>query len=427
MKLSTEEERMLAGKEGPGVQRAMELLVAVGEAYDAEVMIKVSFSHLLGTEMSHYPMGQFGVWSRELVEESVEGAERFKVPTTINPTFLAPELGERLGYPQPYFDEVKASTAHGARIYERLGVIPAYTCSPFFIHPARKGEHLGAAESAVVLFYNTVFGAMANRESGPTSLASALTGRTPLYGMHFPENRYGQALVELKDDVHLGEFTCSDYSALSYYVGGLAVDKIPVFQGFPPDMTMTQLKYLGISLAVSGGLPMLHVVGITPEASTLEAAFGNRKPALKLEVGKKEIDSTARDLCSAKNDRVELVALGCPHASITEIQEIARMLQGKHINKEVTLIVGTSEMLQIMAKKMGLVDIIEKAGGMVIHGMCTACPFLRRQVPRGFKVEPVATDATKAAHYLKYAGVQTWFGSTEKCIQAAVTGKWEAD
>ncbi|MBI2831554.1 MAG: aconitase X catalytic domain-containing protein [Chloroflexi bacterium] len=427
MRLSAEEERMLAGKEGPGIQRAMELLVAVGEAYDAEVMIGVAFAHLLGTGMAHYPMGQFGVWSRELEEESVEGAKQFKVPTTINPTFLDLRLAERLGYPQPYFDEVKASMAHGEKLYGRLGVIPAFTCSPSLIHPLRKGEHIGAAESSVVQFYNTVFGAMGNRESGPTALASALTGRTPFHGMHLPENRYGQILVELEKGIDPREFTNSDYSAFSYYVGGLVVDKIPVFAGLPSNMTMLQLKYLCISLAVSGGLPMIHVLGVTPESPTLEAAFGGRKPVSRITVTRKNIADTYKELCAAKGDKVQLVVFGCPHASLPEIQDIARLLQGKRIHKDVTLIVCASRPLVFLAKEMGLVDIIEKAGGLVVPDMCTACPFLRRQVPKGFKVEPVATDSTKSAHYLKYAGVPTWFGSTQKCVDAAIAGKWEAD
>ena len=93
MRLTFEEERMLAGKEGSAIQKAMELLVAVGEAYDAEVMIDVAYAHILPTEMLHYPLGQLGAWSRELVKESLEGAEGFKVPTTLNPTFLDAALG----------------------------------------------------------------------------------------------------------------------------------------------------------------------------------------------------------------------------------------------------------------------------------------------------------------------------------------------
>jgi predicted aconitase len=57
--------------------------------------------------------------------------------------------------------------------------------------------------------------------------------------------------------------------------------------------------------------------------------------------------------------------------------------------------------------------------------MCSAGSFLRRGVPQGFHVGVVATNAAKAAHYLKAGGVRVWFGTMQKCINAAVTGKWE--
>lgn len=47
MKLNREEEKMLGSKHGDAVQKAMELLVAVGECYDAEQMVPVSCVHLV--------------------------------------------------------------------------------------------------------------------------------------------------------------------------------------------------------------------------------------------------------------------------------------------------------------------------------------------------------------------------------------------
>ena len=44
----------------------------------------------------------------------------------------------------------------------------------------------------------------------------------------------------------------------------------------------------------------------------------------------------------------------------------------------------------------------------------------------GFKV--MATDSAKMAYVVQgtpYVGMDTLYGSTEKCIEAAVTGKWD--
>jgi len=425
MKLAADEERMLSGESGPGIQRAMELLIAVGEAFEAERMVDISAAHILSPEMQFWNTGQLAGWSRELVEESVEGVDGFKVPTTINPIFLDPRLAERIAFPAGFIEEMQRTLAEGRQTYARLGIIPVYSCCPFYVYPARKGEHIGSAESVAVLYNNSVLGVRVNRESGPTALATALTGKTPLYGMHLSENRYARALVKLKDSLDPATFTYADYNALSYYVGGVVVNRIPVYAGLPENMSTTQLKYLCAPLGVSAGIPMMHAAGITPEAPDVETALGARQPEMVVEVGKEEISTTYEQLTSAREERINYVFLGCPHASVPEIQEIAGLLYGKKIHPDVTLIVGTSSPLHLLTREMGLVDIIEGSGGMVISGMCSAGAFLRRNVPKGYKVGVAATNAAKAAHYLKVGGVQVWFGNLRNCIDAAIKGKWE--
>jgi len=47
-------------------------------------------------------------------------------------------------------------------------------------------------------------------------------------------------------------------------------------------------------------------------------------------------------------------------------------------------------------------------------------------LPKGTKV--AAVDSAKQAHYLPaIMGVQCWFGSTQDCINAAVTGRWSSE
>ena len=45
MFLTTEDKRMLDGTHGPGVQRAMDLLVKLGESFDSEKMTELSYVH----------------------------------------------------------------------------------------------------------------------------------------------------------------------------------------------------------------------------------------------------------------------------------------------------------------------------------------------------------------------------------------------
>ena len=46
--------------------------------------------------------------------------------------------------------------------------------------------------------------------------------------------------------------------------------------GLEVQPTVDQLKQLGASLASYGSLAMFHLVGVTPEARTLDEAFGGR-------------------------------------------------------------------------------------------------------------------------------------------------------
>jgi predicted aconitase len=112
---------------------------------------------------------------------------------------------------------------------------------------------------------------------------------------------------------------------------------------------------------------------------------------------------------------------------VEELREIAQLLEGEKVHNDVLLLVGTTEPLRLLAQQMGLVNIIEKAGGLVVSGICAAGSFLRRNVPSGFTVGVAATNAAKAAHYLKASGVQCWFGTMQKCLNAAVKGRWEVD
>ena len=115
----------------------------------------------------------------------------------------------------------------------------------------------------------------------------------------------------------------------------------------------------------------------------------------------------------------------CPHFTLEEITETAKLLEGKKIHNNITLILGTSEIHRILAKKMGLVDIIEEARGFVLPGICTSS-FPRRAVPQEYKGGVIATDSANAAHYIGVSGVEVWIGSIEKCIKGAIEGMWES-
>jgi predicted aconitase len=426
LEFTKREEEMLEGKSGTGKQKSMELLVAVGKVFDAKNMIPVSSSHLVIPEIQLFPKGKEAKWGMEITRKLLDGVDQFSVPSTINPMVLDMEKADALNIPREFVHEMKPIFKQAIKFYEGKGVIPNYSCTPFFDFFYRKGEHLGGAESVQVLFNNSVNGARLNRETGPTALAVAVTGVTPNYGMHLDENRKGRILFELDENLDSRTFTDADFNALGYYAGYIAGERIPVFSGLHHTMSGTDLKYLCVPLAVSAGIPMIHIVGVTPEASTLKEAFGGFKPEETIRVGKKELQWTYERLNTATTDYLDYTAIGCPHCSLEELRHIAALLRGRKVHSKVILFVATSTIKYDLAKRMGLVKVIEDCGGVVVKGMCPGASIFGRY-GKDLGVSTVATNSSKNAHYIgAHSGghVKTQFGSLEMCIEAAIMGKW---
>ena len=69
MKLNKEQEDMLTGKEGLGVQKAMEIIVGMGEAQGAKELVKISYAHLMPPDVMFMPFGKQGRWAHDLTGE----------------------------------------------------------------------------------------------------------------------------------------------------------------------------------------------------------------------------------------------------------------------------------------------------------------------------------------------------------------------
>jgi predicted aconitase len=177
---------------------------------------------------------------------------------------------------------------------------------------------------------------------------------------------------------------------------------------------------------------MYHMVGITPEAATLDAALGRRpngtkaprRPIATIKYGPAErraiyerLNSTARD------SQVDYVMLGCPHASIEQLGEASSLLEGRKLHSGTSLWVFTSRAVKTIADLNGYTKTIEAAGGRLMTDTCSA---IGKILPKGTKV--VALDSAKQAHYLPaIMGIEAWFGSTVDCINAALTGRWTGE
>jgi predicted aconitase len=422
MRLNKEQEDMLAGKNGRGCQKAMEIIIQPAEAQGAENLVRISYAHLMPPDVMFFPYGKQGRWAHDMTQELTKDVEHLRVPATIEPKFCDLRIAKTLQFPDQLIQEMHEIQGAATNFYEKIGVIPNYSALPFYVRPGKFGEHISIAESISILWYNTMYGSRCERDDGVTSLSAAITGYCPLAGAHLPENRPGEVVIRLGKDLDFKQFVDSDWDAFSLASSRLCKEKRPVFVGVPQGIGITELKHLLAVIAVESGLAVMHIVGVTPEAYTLEQALGGAKPQAEYVVGKKELaDAYALANTTAESD-IDFVLLGCPHLTMKEIRDLAEVLEGKKIHDRVKLVAVTTKMLFDQAKDMGYADVIMNSGATFTYDMCIAFS--------GTQVQGViATNSIKADFF--YAGFSSdgkrkvRFGSTKDCASAAVTGKWE--
>ncbi|MEM3551116.1 MAG: aconitase X catalytic domain-containing protein [Candidatus Bathyarchaeia archaeon] len=414
MYLTGEEERMLEGEFGSGVEKAMEILVALGDLYDAERLIPVSSAHMAGN------FGVLGVEGVEWLEEFAESGVKAKVFATVNPQCFDFEFWREMVVPE-IFRKMQLRIDEALR---KLGFKLFYTCQHFLVgNLARKGEHLAWAESVSEVFANSVFGAMTNREGDHSAIAAAVVGKTPEYGMHLPENRVGNVLVDVSQ-LKLENYTSTDYAAMAYHTGRVVGDEIPVFANLPKSISLQNLLSIAYALPVSGAVPMFHAVGITPEAQTLKEAFGGDKPDEKITITPSEVENVYEELRMTDEEKVDYVIFGCPHCTLQEIEEIAILLEGKKVHPKVKLWVFTSKATKSYADRMGYSHMIGKAGGLVLADTCPSGGMYTYLKEQGAHV--VVTNSVKQVYYSHgLFNMGSILASTENCINAAVKGRWQ--
>jgi len=383
MFLSRDEEQVLKGAAGEVLARAMKLLVTLGDLGGAENLVPIERAQVAG--VSYKTSGDATL---ELLENLVERLPGFtaKVVATQNPAGMDLERWQEMGIPQR-FAEKQLRICHA---YEALGVTACCTCTPYLSgNCPQSGEVVGFSESSAVAYVNSVLGAKTNRHGGLDALSAALVGKVPAMGFLLDANRKG----DLKVKVAFTPRHEADYAALGYYVGQrVKTEEVPVYEGLRV-VNLAQLKLLGAASAASGAVALYHVSGVTPEARRWEAIYKGGQPAETLEVDEKEIRAVYQELSSPGD--VDLVAVGCPHCSLDEVAEVARLLQGRKVRRGIRFWVFTSPDVYAAAAKQGYSQVIRRAGADVFTHTCMVVMPIEEM-----GIQRVAVNSAKAAFYI---------------------------
>jgi len=423
MKLTDSEKATLDGRDGPARQKAMELLVRYGEALNAERLVETTnVAGVPGTSnpfLEDYykdPGDRYDViYSRfDLDSDTVVEVPRITVNSCHLQGGIDPENWQTLGAKPEQLrisQSGEASAAsHGIKILK--------TCTPYLAgNVPAKGEHCAWMESSAVVYCNSVLGARTNTEGRESTSAAMLTGRIPDWGFHRDEYRLATHRIEVEVAVN----DILNWGMLGYFVGDAVGERIPVLTGRHGRPELIDHKHFGAAAASSGGVEMYHIAGMTPEAPTLEAALGGRSPVKTLRYGKAEQRRTYEILnARGKNTSVDFVMLGCPHYSLDQVKNACRLLAGKRVSENCKLWIFTSRAVRVLADREGYSKLIRDAGGVLLTDTCSA---IGQTVPPGTRV--VALDSAKQTHYLPaIMGIEAWFGTTDDCINAALTGRW---
>ena len=174
----------------------------------------------------------------------------------------------------------------------------------------------------------------AHQPGGPGGAGAAICGRTAAYG-HLDAGRRRIAWVRCPVR------TPDDYGALGYWVGRWVGGGVPYIEGLdlPPVGASTPLavsgeeaaagdtlKLLGAALASSGAVALYHIHGVTPEARALPDLCPPDVAVMDVEdLG------PARQALNSDASAIDLVVVGCPHASLTEVRHIAAGIRGKRL------------------------------------------------------------------------------------------------
>ena len=407
MILTPEQENILEGKQGKTRQKAIRLLIDLGKAAKAKRLVPVTSAHVSGVS----PLtGGDGLikFLEDLVSDSDGTAV---VETSLNSAGCDRNRFEEMDIPVKDYVEKQQMILDA---YEKLGIELSLSCTPY--DNILERGNASWAESNAVCFANSYSELRTNRESGLSALATSLSGYTPEYGLLLDENRIPNikinVLCELNEPV--------DYSILGDWIGKqidprwkLEFGPIPHIHGIK-EFDFESKKALTAASA-NYGSALLFVDSFTknPDKTNYQA----------------EIDFNYEDLQKryselAPKTKVDLVTIGCPQASIEEIERTAELVDGKEI-PEKRLWVFTSAINFDKAKKEGYVDIIESAGGMVLRETCPEVVHYNHD-----KVKHILTNSMKAEHYLKSGlnSINTSVSRLSECIKFAenkdlVTGK----
>lgn len=402
LQLSLPDTEMLHGAKGEATQLAMEVIHIMGAVQGATRLIDVTRVHIDGCIYA----GPANLTFAKAVEKS--GA-RVRVPTTMNAISVDFNNWRNQGVPL----EFGTAAERLASAYVSMGASPTFTCAPYLADDRpMQGEDIGWSESNAVIYANSVLGARTVKHPDFFDLFVAVTGRAPLSGVYLQENRQAliEILVELPD-----QYDDAIWPLIGWVTGQQSPDRIPKLQGLDlAGIGEDDLKAICAAFGTTSAAPMLHIQGVTPEGDA--ESF----PDAEQSTITKETLAIAWKQLNQGPERVDLVALGSPHFSLSETRRFTQLMSGRRCAETTNTIITLGRDTFTQAHAMGLIAELESSGIRIVQDLCW-CSISEPVFPP--EARHLVTNSGKYAHYAPgLSGRTVRFASLVHCAQAAVEG-----
>ncbi len=402
---------MLNGEFGEPSQWAMEHMLQVGRMFDAEDFVTVSQAHMMADPES---LGDAGVsFLEQLANHGPES--QVCIPMITDPRGVDLDQYQAMGQTE----EMAQFERRTITACEKLGILMTNTCINYQITmPPVLGDHVAYGDTGVVIYSNSVLGARSNFEGGPSALAAGLTGRTPRYGLHLDAKRQATRRFVVKHQPQ----DLTEWGLLGGEIGRRCNSywEVPVIQGIESAPTSDSLKHFGAAMASFGSTPLFHIVGITPEAHTLESVCQNGAPAAE-EILLSDIDQLQGQF-GRSGDKVDVVVFAAPQLSIVELSDLAKLLDGKTRHPQTDMIVCTAPGVAADSRRFGLTQIIEDFGAKLLTGTCFYNQYAK-EIGEANGWTHLLSNSTKIVNIISGYGYQPALRSMKECVDAAVAGE----
>ncbi len=363
MELTQEEESALKGEQGEIMQMAYRILVATGEATDAEKLIPIKWAHLSG--VNYNTIGDAG----EEFLATISKEARVTVKTTLNP------MGFDIDNVSNYkLDENFISKQLSIRnSYETMGVIPSFSCIPYEIFDIpTSGTQVAFAESNAAIHANSYDNLKTNKESAFSALASAIVGKSPYSSFRYEDSPYITIEMKVKNPNELS------YGMLGFFAGKVGDTSVNI-SGLG-EMDQRQCKAMCGGMGTSGTCAKFN--------------FGEGDPNTeKIEFDEKEMKNVFDELNTS--EKGDLITLGSPQLGLDEISDLSAKLKGRSFEKRCMVFMPRT--VKEQAQKIGYISELERAGCEILSDCCTCLtPLICKD-----DVDAVTTNSIKGAFYLK--------------------------